>query len=93
MSQPIDGRKLTRRALLLGSAGAATVWGLNSASAKSDKALVDASLIAGTTNRALHLAATDGWVSIADPASTPPFAPFWPDPYAATHNPLGLLNL
>ncbi len=30
----------------------------------------------------VHLAATDGWVSIADPARTPPIGGFWPDPVA-----------
>ena len=38
----------------------------------------------------MHLAATDGWVSIADPTKTPKLGSFWPDPYGANHGPFDL---
>lgn len=89
MSDRITGRQLSRRALLLGGAGAATAYTLGHG-ARPGAALVDASLAASPTSRTVHLAATDGWVSIADPANTPAIAPFWPDPYAAAKGPFDL---
>ena len=89
MSTEFSGRKLSRRALLVGGAGAAATLAIRSG--RSDAARqVATSLVAAPVSRSVHLAATDGWVSIADPAVTPPVKPFWPDPYAANHGPFDL---
>jgi hypothetical protein len=83
------GHKVTRRALLLGGAGTAGVLALR-AGARPTQALVAPSLTAAAPRRTLHLAATDGWVSIADPTKTPKLGSFWPDPYGANHGPFDL---
>jgi hypothetical protein len=89
VSTEFSGRKLTRRALLVGGAGAAATLAIRSG--RSDAAhQVATSLVAAPVSRAVHLAATDGWVSIADPAATNAIPPFWPDPYAANHGPFDL---
>jgi multicopper oxidase len=91
VSQPFTGPKVSRRALLLGGAGTATGLALGGAAAAAARQqLVAPSLVAAAPNRAVHLAATDGWVSIANPASTPHLGSFWPDPYGANHGPFDL---
>jgi FtsP/CotA-like multicopper oxidase with cupredoxin domain len=84
----ITGRQLSRRALLLGGAGAATAFTFARGARPGPS--VASSLVASPTRRDVHLAATDGWVSVADPANTPAVKPFWPDPYGANHGPFDL---
>ena len=77
----------SRRAFLLGGAGAATVvaahatGGHRPPAAAPVTALDDAQLAAAGVPD-VHLAATDGWVSMPHRASQPTLAPFWPDPMA-----------
>ncbi len=97
MSESTTPGRLSRRALLVGGAGAATVVAVSrrgsaGASASGASTLSDAQL-ASTVNQVpdVHLAATDGWVNIARPgdpnaAWMKDIAPFWPDPLATAHN-------
>jgi len=89
VSDSQHGRRTSRRALLLGGAGAATLYAMRGGAPNRTTA-IDASLVSTAVQRNVHLAATDGWVSIADPALTPATKPFWPDPYAANHGPFDL---
>jgi FtsP/CotA-like multicopper oxidase with cupredoxin domain len=86
VSEAHSGGRLTRRALLTGGVGA--VGAISLGRLVGDHAL-------GTPRRApvslpaaanptveVHLAATDGWVSMPD--SAPPISPFWPDSLAPT---------
>jgi FtsP/CotA-like multicopper oxidase with cupredoxin domain len=86
---PADGaRRIDRRTLLRGGAALVTLGvaaPIVSAASATENATV--ARTAPKTLRApypdeqqVHLAATDGWVSM--PASAPPITPFWPDPYA-----------
>jgi FtsP/CotA-like multicopper oxidase with cupredoxin domain len=61
-----------------------------SRSARPAAEAVNSTLVASPVRRDLHLAATDGWVSVADPSRTSPITPFWPDPYGANHGPFDL---
>jgi len=93
VSEHNQGRRLSRRALLLGGVGAATVYAMTPGGGRpsgGSQALQDAQLVAGPVQQSVHLAATDGWVSIADPAVTRPVTGFWPDPYGAAHGPFDL---
>jgi FtsP/CotA-like multicopper oxidase with cupredoxin domain len=91
VSQHIDPRRLTRRAVLLGGAGAVSAYALRGAPpAGPATVLPKTRLAAGGVTKTMHLAATDGWVGIADPsgmtaAQTAALAPFWPDPLALTY--------
>ena len=77
---PLSAAMLSRRNLLraavVGAAGvgAATVIGNQASPA------IAASGFVPTSTRDVHLAATDGWVSM--PANARPVAPYWPDPLA-----------
>ena len=77
---PLSAAMLSRRNLLraavVGAAGvgAATVIGNQARPA------IAASGFVPTSTRDVHLAATDGWVSM--PANARPVAPYWPDPLA-----------
>ena len=100
MSEQHPTRRPSRRAILLGGAGAATIVGARALASPAAPAggtvaqaattdLSDARL-AAAIDPDIHLAATDGWVSIADhttisAATTTALAPFWPDPLAANH--------
>jgi FtsP/CotA-like multicopper oxidase with cupredoxin domain len=79
-------RGLTRRSLLFGGAGAATAIALGGRlGASPQRQASDLKLAAANPlDRTLHLAATDGWVSM--PPSAPAIPTFWPDPYAAAHD-------
>jgi FtsP/CotA-like multicopper oxidase with cupredoxin domain len=78
-----SGPRLSRRGLLAGATGLAA-WALlpDGSSAAGPTRPVLSAPRAATTNPAteVHLAATDGWVSMPD--SAPPISPFWPDPLA-----------
>jgi FtsP/CotA-like multicopper oxidase with cupredoxin domain len=75
-------RGVSRRALLAGATGAAT-WALlpegGSTAGPARPVLAAPAAIPNPTVE-VHLAATDGWVSMPDAA--PPIPPFWPDPLA-----------
>ena len=77
---PLSAAMLSRRNLLraavVGAAGvgAATVIGNQARPA------IAAGGFVPTSTRDVHLAATDGWVSM--PANARPVAPYWPDPLA-----------
>jgi len=88
----LDVPRLTRRALLLGGVGAAATYAATSGVAATPGTRFGASVqnAATRSRRDVHLAATDGWVSIADPSKAPAIAPFWPDPLAAGHGPFDL---
>lgn len=90
MSTEFSAAKLSRRALLVGGAGAAAAYAVRGTGRPAASPQVEASLAASPVRRSVHLAATDGWVSIADPAKTPKLGSFWPDPYAANHGPFDL---
>ncbi|MGC9669580.1 multicopper oxidase domain-containing protein [Planosporangium sp. 12N6] len=80
MSDRAIPRGLSRRALLAGTAGAAG-WAMlpaGSSVGSAPRAKPLAAVPHPTTE--VHLAGTDGWVSMPDGA--PPMAPFWPDPLA-----------
>ncbi|MEN3357313.1 MAG: hypothetical protein V7637_1295, partial [Mycobacteriales bacterium] len=83
MSQHDNGGRLTRRALLTGGLGAAGAISLGRLAggrlAAPRPAAVRVPPAANPTVN-VHLAATDGWVSMPDTA--PPIGPFWPDPLA-----------
>ena len=81
-----NSRGLTRRSLLFGGAGAATAIALGGRlGASPQRQTSDLKLTAANPlDRTLHLAATDGWVSM--PPSAPAIPTFWPDPYAAAHD-------
>jgi FtsP/CotA-like multicopper oxidase with cupredoxin domain len=73
------GSRMSRRALLSGMVGAAG-WALlpaGSSVGSPGRAVTRAAPAAATE---VHLAGTDGWVSM--PSSSPAFAPYWPDPLA-----------
>jgi FtsP/CotA-like multicopper oxidase with cupredoxin domain len=76
-------RGISRRGLLAGATGVAT-WMLlpeGGSAAGPPRAVLAAPLAAVPNPTAeVHLAATDGWVSMPD--SAPAIAPFWPDPMA-----------
>ncbi|HEY0530190.1 MAG TPA: multicopper oxidase domain-containing protein [Actinoplanes sp.] len=72
--------RLSRRSLLAGLTGAAgSALLLNSGSVGRPQARVLTAAVPNPTKE-VHLAGTDGWVSM--PAGAPPIAPFWPDPLA-----------
>ena len=86
VSEHTDLRRLSRRAFLLGGVGATTIVAMHGSGSSPATALKDARLAAAGVPD-LHLAATDGWVSIADPtkfdaATLKDIAPFWPDTLA-----------
>jgi FtsP/CotA-like multicopper oxidase with cupredoxin domain len=81
-------RGVGRRALLAGAVGAAG-WAMlpaGSSAGSSTSGGIRGSAVAGRPLAApapaveVHLAGTDGWVSM--PAGAPPIGPFWPDPLA-----------
>jgi hypothetical protein len=84
VSDRASDRGLSRRTPLAGATGLAT-WALlpdgSSAALPQQPLLVPARAAANPTVD-VHLAATDGWVSM--PEGAPPIAPFWPDPLAPT---------
>jgi FtsP/CotA-like multicopper oxidase with cupredoxin domain len=84
VSEAHSGGRLTRRALLTGGAGAAgaiTLGRLVGGRAFGAPRPAPVGVPAGANPTvSLHLAATDGWVSMPD--SAPPIGPFWPDPLA-----------
>ena len=77
-----NGRGLSRRALLAGATGVGAFALLPGGSSAAGPRQPDRRLIAALPNPSteLHLAATDGWVSM--PQGSPPISPFWPDPMA-----------
>jgi FtsP/CotA-like multicopper oxidase with cupredoxin domain len=79
------GSRLSRRGLLAGATGLAT-WALlpdgSSAAGSSHPVLAAPRAVTPNATAEVHLAATDGWVSMPD--SAPPIPPFWPDPLAPT---------
>jgi FtsP/CotA-like multicopper oxidase with cupredoxin domain len=85
VSEAHSGGRLTRRALLTGGAGA--VGAISLGRVVGSRALgaprrVPVSAPAANPTVEVHLAATDGWVSMPD--SAPPITPFWPDSLAPT---------
>jgi FtsP/CotA-like multicopper oxidase with cupredoxin domain len=80
----VSAREYTRRGLLAGLAGA-TGWAMLPAgtSAGSPVRAVAAAVPPARVTE-VHLAATDGWVSM--PSSTPAIPPFWPDPLAPANS-------
>ncbi|MFB9236030.1 multicopper oxidase domain-containing protein [Plantactinospora siamensis] len=86
MSEPASRPGLSRRALLAGATGAAT-WAVlpesgSGAQPQSGRPTAARARALANPTVELHLAATDGWVSM--PAGSPPIPPFWPDPLAPT---------
>jgi FtsP/CotA-like multicopper oxidase with cupredoxin domain len=90
--RPSPGRP-TRRTVLTGGVGAVAAAALWSKAFSPDRAVVqqltDAQLAASVPPD-VHLAATDGWVSIADARTLAAneltaLSPFWPDPLAYGH--------
>jgi FtsP/CotA-like multicopper oxidase with cupredoxin domain len=82
VSDRASDRGLSRRALLAGATGVAS-WALlpdGSSAARPQQPLLVPARAAANPTVDVHLAATDGWVSMPD--SAPPIAPFWPDPLA-----------
>jgi FtsP/CotA-like multicopper oxidase with cupredoxin domain len=73
---------LSRRALLAGTAGAAGWAMLPAGSSVGSAPRARTAAVAAVPNPTteVHLAGTDGWVSM--PAGAPPIPTFWPDPLA-----------
>jgi FtsP/CotA-like multicopper oxidase with cupredoxin domain len=85
VSEAHSGGRLTRRALLTGGAGA--VGAISLGRVVGSRTLgaprrMPVSAPAANPTVEVHLAATDGWVSMPD--SAPPITPFWPDSLAPT---------
>jgi FtsP/CotA-like multicopper oxidase with cupredoxin domain len=81
LSDRVIPRGLSRRALLAGTAGAAG-WAMlpaGSSVGSAPRARPAAPAVPNPTTQ-LHLAGTDGWVSMPD--TSPAIPPFWPDPLA-----------
>ncbi len=75
-------RRISRRGLLAGATGLAT-WALlpeGGSTAGPPRPVLAAPMAVPNPTAEVHLAATDGWVSMPD--SAPPLPPFWPDPLA-----------
>jgi FtsP/CotA-like multicopper oxidase with cupredoxin domain len=70
---------MSRRALLSGMVGAAG-WALLPAGSSVGSPGRPVTRAAPAAATEVHLAGTDGWVSM--PSSSPAFAPYWPDPLA-----------
>jgi len=74
-------RQLSRRTLLRASAiGAAGVGVAAAVGQNTVRAAAAGTAFKATKTSEVHLAATDGWVSM--PTNAPAVAPFWPDPLA-----------
>ncbi|WP_103343842.1 multicopper oxidase domain-containing protein [Amycolatopsis sp. CA-126428] len=80
MTTPEKKRILTRRALLGGGAGALAAVAAARWPGRSVQPAVRVTAAATAPTTSLHLAATDGWVSM--PAGARANAPFWPDSLA-----------
>ena len=78
-----DRRVLSRRSMLAGMAGTAgyLLWARASGGAVEATPLLRSTPVASAST--LHLAATDGWVSMADGGPST-HSLFWPDPWAPT---------
>jgi FtsP/CotA-like multicopper oxidase with cupredoxin domain len=89
LSDRANPRGLSRRALLGGAAGAVG-WAMlpagSSVGAPSRPRPQPGATAAATANatKVVHLAGTDGWVSM--PGSAPAIPPFWPDPLAPANS-------
>ncbi|SBT40044.1 multicopper oxidase domain-containing protein [Micromonospora auratinigra] len=82
MTDPVRRPGISRRALLAGLTGAGT-WAVLPESGSDAQVRRAAAVLPRAVPRpavSLHLAATDGWVSM--PQGSPPISPFWPDPLA-----------
>ncbi|MFE9955462.1 multicopper oxidase domain-containing protein [Micromonospora sp. NPDC005299] len=82
MTDPVRQPSISRRALLAGVTGLGT-WAVlpergSDAQLRGPAAVLPRAVPNPTAT--LHLAATDGWVSM--PQGAPPISPFWPDPLA-----------
>jgi FtsP/CotA-like multicopper oxidase with cupredoxin domain len=79
---PYVSRRTVLRAGVIGAvgAGALSVVGRSAFGAGSPSSDPVTGLYRSGAYKKLHLAATDGWVSM--PTSAPPVSPFWPDPWA-----------
>jgi FtsP/CotA-like multicopper oxidase with cupredoxin domain len=78
----VTNRGLSRRALLAGVTGLAS-WAVlpdGSSAAGSRRPVLSVPRAVANPSVSVHLAATDGWVSMPDGA--PALAPYWPDPLA-----------
>jgi FtsP/CotA-like multicopper oxidase with cupredoxin domain len=83
VSEQHTSGRLTRRALLTGGASAIGTIALGryvGDHAFGRGAAPAPRMVSSGATAALHLAATDGWVSMPD--SAPPISPFWPDSMA-----------
>jgi FtsP/CotA-like multicopper oxidase with cupredoxin domain len=83
VSEAHSSGRLTRRALLTGGAGAFGTIALGRYAGDhlvGQRAVPVPRRVSPGAAAELHLAATDGWVSMPD--SAPPITPFWPDPLA-----------
>src|SRR4030088_3330828 len=81
LEESVSENRLTRRALL--TAGVATLGALGATRLTPAPVTQGPRLLAApgaTATTQVHLAATDGWVSM--PVGSPALPPFWPDPAA-----------
>ena len=79
----MSAREFTRRSLLAGLAGTAG-WAVLPAGSSAGSPVRAVSAVPPAPTVEIHLAATDGWVSM--PSGTPPIPPFWPDPLAPANS-------
>ena len=83
MSNDTTGRRMTRRALLLGGAGAATAYAMHSRAVPRPATDLGTTRLTANVAADVHLAATDGWASM--PPTAPAISPYWPDPLGGSH--------
>lgn len=86
MSEHIGNRPVSRRALLTGGAGALAAFGItrlagDAAPGRSSSSTVLRAEASNPNSQVVHLAGTDGWVSMPDPGDGR-LAPFFPDSLA-----------
>lgn len=80
MNHPLDVARLSRRAVLLGGAGAVSAYALRGRGGTPRTAGLGRTALTAQPAVDYHLAGTDGWVAM--PASAPAVPPFWPDTMA-----------
>ena len=84
MNDSHPSRRIGRRGFLAGGLGLAGAVVAGGALANRQPAGETVQLAAASrgTGKAVHLAGTDGWVSMADPTKAPHIGSFWPDALA-----------